>query len=69
MDHQIGLVVRTVTTGSAGTRWFDVETRPSNEDAVFAVKRLTRVRVFFQARKKAGMDARRTEVPAKPGGR
>lgn len=33
IDHQIGFVVLTQTSLSSGTRWFDVETNPSNDDS------------------------------------
>ena len=59
MDHQIGLVVRTVTTGSAGTRWFDVETRPSNEDAVFAVKPFDESQSILSGTEEGGDDEHR----------
>ena len=36
--HHIGLEVSTYTESSSGTRWFDVDTSPSNPDIWFAMK-------------------------------
>ena len=38
MVHHIGLVVFTVTTGSSGRRWFEVDTIPSNDDICSAIQ-------------------------------
>jgi hypothetical protein len=37
--HHIGLEVSTYTVSSSGTRWFDVDTSPSNPDIWFAMKK------------------------------
>lgn len=36
--HHIGLEVSTNTVSSSGTRWFDVDSNPSNPEAALAVK-------------------------------